>query len=540
MNNLKNFIKDNIITESSIKTDKDFVINELRKIIINYLIDNNFTKNGINVIKKLSDVPRDKKEHFNEICRFFFRSDDDDSNLVDLNNIINLVNKSHINNLTEFKLEDNGKSEIAGRLNGSSSTYLAYKFKCIYNKETFYLYICNTNKGEALLKSKMLAPDKLLKQHTFFDKENYINILKKSISNRFGNNPIYNNVILVLNALIDDISNINLQNRTGSFMCKTLTDFFEYNGEGKLDIIVSKNTQDLLLNLSKADIGCIEKDFGEILGGLLFLSLFNKEKDLNLVYPVKSNEPLIDYYISGHKISAKQLGGGGKPSGTAVFLSSYNNYNKQLDLMQDISDINLKYSKFNYNKKEIEFIKNVASTYDKKYSVIEQFIILISNYILKDSNIFDNDQLKIFESINSVNDDDKVDMIVGKDPTEFFNRLLNDINYNNIKRTSFDYKHITLNNWYKTKNKVGILLYPLWKVTIDKLNDIYGGQNDDIDVISSIINKQIDMKQIYFGIRDKKMKIQIVSSKNAKWSLSTGGMSINNINNSKMAIFITH
>ena len=48
------------------------------------------------------------------------------------------------------------------------------------------------------------------------------------------------------------------------------------------------------------------------------------------------------------------------------------------------------------------------------------------------------------------------------------------------------------------------------------------------------------MKQVYFGIKKEEMKLKVVNAGTSKWKLQTGGMSATYINNSKLAIKISH
>ena len=66
----------------------------------------------------------------------------------------------------------------------------------------------------------------------------------------------------------------------------------------------SKTTTSLLSSISTQDKNTIGKDFGEILGGIFLGKHVGIKKGLD--FP-KGNEPLVDFYIDGYKISSKYL-----------------------------------------------------------------------------------------------------------------------------------------------------------------------------------------------------------------------------------------
>lgn len=71
---------------------------------------------------------------------------------------------------------------------------------------------------------------------------------------------------------------------------------------GKTNVPLSKQTTQALGGISKEDKNTIGKDFGEVLGGIFLGKMVGIKKSLN--FP-KGNEPLVDFYIDGYKISSK-------------------------------------------------------------------------------------------------------------------------------------------------------------------------------------------------------------------------------------------
>ena len=77
-------------------------------------------------------------------------------------------------------------------------------------------------------------------------------------------------------------------------------------------------------------------------------------------------------------------------------------------------------------------------------------------------------------------------------------------------------------------------------VAVNNINSIY--KNEEIcgkDCVTSVINKQIDMKQVYFQINQSDATIDCVASKGSKWMFKTKGY-ITNLSNGKVAVKLIH
>ena len=193
-----------------------------------------------------------------------------------------------------------------------------------------------------------------------------------------------------------------------------------------------------------------------------------------------------------------------------------------------------------YKDEELDFINNVASTYE--LNTASQQLRLIQNYINKDLKIFDFDLSdcennqpykayllfvkKIKEDINKKNVSIK----------EYIQTIFDKIQYD-CSKTKYKYTPEFLEkNWksYDTNKAAGVIIYPIWTVVINKINKKYG--DGDYDVITSVLQREIDMKQVYFGIRNKECKMKVIDAKGGTWRFDVGGMSATNISNSKMSI----
>lgn len=459
---------------------------------------------------KVDDViiyPRDE----NELLRAKFGSDE---------NAHNLIVKAFANNKDVVISDD---AEIIGRDKGASSKYRSFTISV--DGEQYY--VANIMSDSSLLRSKDLNPGKLglaSKGHnvytSFTELKNAVLSKLKNIKDKYP--EIYEGIYNIIEVI--ETSNYD---SSGSFSFNDIEDFFTSDDDGKLSFDIDK------IDLSKildGDIANIEKDFGEVLGPLVFLRLFD---NVNVVYPTSQGEPMVDYYINGYKVSAKQLGGGGKPSGFDVMLRAKTNLE---EIEQEVDELTSSEEKVMYSDKEIEFINKVASTYE--LSIFKQQCKLISEFAMTDSiNDLLGFSLNTLESYKELAD--KLDKkLESEDIEEFFNRLYKLTDYTTYKEYTPEYIADNYYDYIMTPmKKWGILFYPLYVNAINKINKLYGSEdNSSDDVISSVIQKSIQMKQVYFGIRKKKMKLEVISSGVHSWKVTTGGMSTNNIGNSKLSI----
>ena len=431
-------------------------------------------------------------------------------------------------------------SEVVGRSKGASGTYKSYKIT--YNDEVYY--VANKTQDKQTLHNKDLSPDKVLvlteSSNTFDNRKQLKDAVNRGLASLKEKHP---EIVKCCDKLIDILDEGSLK-REGSFKEGTADDFFNTSSEGRIELDLS-SIKKYIEPIENGDIACIEKDFGEILGPFLFFRLFN---DCKVVFPTVSNEPLIDYYINGYKVSAKQLGGGGKPAGKDLMLKTVANLKKNVeneldDLKKEKDQMNKKEKKAMYDYKEIEFINNIAisysmSVFDQKNSLIQKYVVdkyLSNNEAFKKfKNLANEKHSKVdFSKINEI-----LDSIVGDHPKEFFEEVYKAIGYNDTSHLLNKYDWDKINTENQPKLKYGFFIYPLWAICIKEINEEYGSENED--VISSIIHKAVDMKQVYFGIRKNKMILEVVSSGVSKWTFDVGGLSIPNPLNASLSIKLKH
>lgn len=490
-----------------------------------------------------------KSVHKKTIFEVKFPSvEDDDENKRFLDDIVGYINNDYPD--WDIEILDDYTSSIWGRPD-TSSTKFSYRIQVSIpdNTEPYIYFIINRNEAKGLLSSKQLTPNKILSgekidsEHgaaqLFTNSSDYYNNVLDNI-NKNLNDDKYSSIRTVITGIVKAIQDKRNYKITGSFTDTNINAWLNNNKQGFIDIDINIPE---LQNVSKFDIACIEKDFGEILGPCVLYTLFH---DINVSFPLTETESLVDYFVNGFGVSAKQWGGGGTPSGSAIFNSIKDDQIKDIDELKiDINSIDPKDRKYYYNKKEIDFIKKVGSTY--KLSTKQQQIQLINEFVIKlIPDLFTETQKELFLKLKPDKKEStaNIDTLVGDDVQRFFTDLYRKLNYRDTQSTSYKINSLTNDFWYNSTDKgdnllkCSILLYPLYKIAIDNINKTYGSKNIDDDAITTVINKQINIKQIYFGINKRKLKLKVCSSEAERWYCKMSGISVNNMFNNKLGVKI--
>lgn len=516
-------------------------------------------ENIINIFEANQDLSFLRKK-FKEKCKEFkYRASsvdyndilhvEFDSNMTD-EDIIAYI-KDVFSDIDGVEVDDQNYG-VYGREKGASGTYVSYCVK--YNNHVFYISNVNKkgeNKKESKLHSKDLNPQSLQLNLGKTDEYKITNIkniysskLYKDIINGLNK---YNNkapeVIDFCESLIKIILTGKISSQTGSFNANKFEDFVNNKEEGIINIDIPESYLEKMNLVLEGDISNIEKDFGEVLGPFLFIRLYSNNNDIVVQFPEGANEPMIDYYVNNCPISAKQWDGGGNPSGATLVGSAAKKLLKQGDAEQAMISIDKdKNKEYKYSDDELDFIEKVASTY--ALNTANQQITLIHTFIENINDILGFDILSCKDQKNTYqNFVDNIKKYINDNHIsleEYFTNFYKQIKYDCTKN-KYTYTPSKLSKeWdgYVTKLAAGVIIYPALMVTINKINQIYG--KDDNDVISSIINREVNMKQVYFGIKKDEMKLKVINGNTSKWKLQTGGMSATYINNSKLAIKISH
>lgn len=550
------------------------LISTLRNAGIQYLRDNNINTRADGELPKENSKYYSSK-HALELFRVYMKSDSDTDNKGFLDELCREMSDRtgldvHVSNYS---------SKIYGG-NESSGKYPSYEIEVVNGGTKEHFYISNKNNGTSLFQDKSLVPDNLLplkSKNTYDNASELKSAVASALKSKFSGDKFKGAVSLLIYIMDAVTDRKNLKTSSSLFQHSNTDAFFEDIQEGKLVCDLENanaesdgekiSIKELLKEQSKSTITYIEKDFGEIIGPLIFLTLFDKS---SVTYPTLSNEAIIDYYIDGHKVSAKQMkGGGAAASGVSYFKSitltdtKVNGSEKSQEQVMtgaagELGDMSKKEEDAKYTGAERFMIESVCETY--KMNGTRHFAALALRYVIDpsdvvkslpkskavftkdmlDNNILTKEQVSLFNKISGNSADDIAGQIVGDNPSEFFISLFRKIGYTQLKTGSIDFEHLTLEEWKKFKYKVGALIYPMLVVAVNNINSIY--KNEEIcgkDCITSVINKQIDMKQVYFQINQSDATIDCVASKGSKWMFKTKGY-ITNLSNGKVAVKIMH
>jgi hypothetical protein len=154
---------------------------------------------------------------------------------------------------------------------------------------------------------KDLTPDKLGLSGTYQSKDAIVSSAKSAIE-RTVSNPDYQNFCT---DLIDAVQNHNV-------VYQTVDDI---HGSNK-DFTISEDLTKYRDLIDAKSVKAIEKDFGEILGGIFIFNIVVKSGS-GLKFPTESNLELVDFFFNGLAISSK-AGKGAKASASG-YISAINN-----------------------------------------------------------------------------------------------------------------------------------------------------------------------------------------------------------------------
>jgi hypothetical protein len=180
-----------------------------------------------------------------------------------------------------------------------SGTYNTYKITIInpvnvgkYKaKSGDITYIIDNLKAQSNIQNKMLTPDGLgLGGKQFKNLDEVKNIVGKKLKELVKDESISEPHREYMLLLIDSLRTISGTTSVDE-LAVGLTDTIFYEG-------------DYGDYISDSDVLKIAKDFGEILGGIYMLQSCNAEPN-GLEFPIRANEPLIDFYIGGQGLSMK-------------------------------------------------------------------------------------------------------------------------------------------------------------------------------------------------------------------------------------------
>jgi hypothetical protein len=207
-------------------------------------------------------------------------------------NIEKALTKAKINS-ADYKIE-----VIAPKTPGSlSGSYTTYKITAKKNispdiKKGDTIYVVSTvkagssGKPTSTITQKALTPVNLGLAGDYTNVDDLIASINKAIKSQ------HPKLSPLISSLIDDVKGATSQQKNGLSELATV----------KKSIPYSDKTKKLIQQYSTSDASIIGKDFGELLGGIFLAKLVGINDKLS--FP-KGNEPLVDFYLDGYKISSK-------------------------------------------------------------------------------------------------------------------------------------------------------------------------------------------------------------------------------------------
>ena len=154
-----------------------------------------------------------------------------------------------------------------------------------FKKGDFVLIVNQTGQENKTVTFKALTPVKLGIAGDYKDLNSLVQATTRAVQKD-------KNLGKILTGLVTDTAKNTPTSKSGLSKLRS----------GKTNVPLSKQTTQALGGISKEDKNTIGKDFGEVLGGIFLGKMVGIKKSLN--FP-KGNEPLVDFYIDGYKISSK-------------------------------------------------------------------------------------------------------------------------------------------------------------------------------------------------------------------------------------------
>ena len=177
-----------------------------------------------------------------------------------------------------------------GTKDSASGTYPTIKVTVTkptqnFKKGDFVLIVNQTGQENKTVTFKALTPVKLGIAGDYKDLNSLVQATTRAVQKD-------KNLGKILTGLVTDTAKNTPSSKSGLSKLRS----------GKTNVPLSKQTTQALGGISKEDKNTIGKDFGEVLGGIFLGKMVGIKKSLN--FP-KGNEPLVDFYIDGYKISSK-------------------------------------------------------------------------------------------------------------------------------------------------------------------------------------------------------------------------------------------
>jgi hypothetical protein len=400
-----------------------------------------------------------------------------------------------------------------GTKDSASGTYPTIKITVTkatpsFKKGESVLIVNQTGQENKTVTFKSLTPVNLGIAGEYKDLNSVVNATTKAVQKD-------KNLGKILTALVTDTAKNTPVSKSGLSKLKS----------GKVNVPLSKQTTPLLSSISTQDKNTIGKDFGEILGGIFLGKHVGIKKGLD--FP-KGNEPLVDFYIDGYKISSKY------EKGATASLT---------DLLKAIDVDQIKGEKNQYalykallpmlsETSPNAFLK-VASAFPKDMPAITTLasIIGVDAKDLTAQKI--NDYLKKLFAKTNANTAAKKDAVFFKKFNPFFNQTKRlpgkgaKVDWDTMKKKTGD------NGYY------GAITSPLSYYVADQMNT----KPKFVEALKDIISKT-EVKQMYltFDLKDggsMTFDIRSFNDPNAKFKFDIPSLSTLNPTSSKLGFSLS-
>lgn len=379
-----------------------------------------------------------------------------------------------------------------------SGTYNTHKITITKDNESFKkgeeVFVVNQKTSKITITPKSLTPTKLGLTGTIYkDHSSLKNDLVSKVKNIKDKST--SQLLVSLTNMVDD---------------KIPSEFNEVSEikDYQKTVNIDSNVEALMKGFSEQDLNIIGKDYGEELGALAMLKSV-KNTDQGLQFP-KGNNPLVDFYLDGYKISSKYKGGAAATLTQIV---------KNLDQKQLTSP---------EEQALFAILQNVAEK-GVSEGYISAAIELKSPAIAKLANIIGVKP----EEVTSQSIQDYIEKLKKKKTSDFNSLFIKTFDpvYKEMNRYPKDKKV----NWEKIEpgKEYGAIIGPISYHVADLMN----AQAKYASALSKILSK-IDIKQLYMDIQlNKKIltfKLKAFSDPNAKFKFSVGSQSTYNPENSRL------
>ena len=283
--------------------------------------------------------------------------------------------------------------------------------------------------------------------------------------------------------------------------------------------------------IDPGSVQSIQKDFGEVLGGIFMFSLL-REKGEGLTFPEASNLELIDFFFNGLAISSK-AGKGAKASSTGYIKAiersmKIGEWTPSEDEQKVIDDILKPLSIERKEPKNTQWLTKSRSS-----STFTSIIDLFESFLLgTGENGWSYFRTFCTDPINSINRDTIVNVFIEQKEK---NSLLNFVK-GLQKAAPFNTTKKELLALIKAKNEkqaqsaldviiknksfdllIGSILYTSSKQLQEVINSEY------LETLTSLINKSLSVKQLYLDLKLKKDSIEfnIRAMENSQFEFGT-------------------